>query len=73
MNTATKPAGLIVVCAWCTPRPELDALNLAHPGQISHTMCPPCTAKFEASFVPVLQVERVIEDAQRGRFQHGAA
>jgi len=64
---ALKPAGLLVVCAWCTPRPHLEALNLAHPGQVSHTMCPACTARFEASFTQVPAGERIIEEAQRAR------
>jgi hypothetical protein len=39
---------LIVVCAWCTPRAEQDALALQHPGQVSHGICPSCAAKLEA-------------------------
>jgi hypothetical protein len=35
------------VCAWCTPKPELDRLNRAHPGQISHGICKRCEAAFE--------------------------
>jgi hypothetical protein len=33
------------VCAWCTPKPELDRLNCAYPAQISHGLCPACAAR----------------------------
>jgi hypothetical protein len=42
--TQTPP--LIRVCAWHTPKPEIDRLNQQHPGQITHGMCPTCAAKF---------------------------
>jgi hypothetical protein len=35
------------VCAWHTPQAELDALNLAHPGQVSHTICEHCRPLLE--------------------------
>jgi hypothetical protein len=42
-----KPVALplIRVCAWHTPKPELDRLNRVHPGQITHGMCANCEAR----------------------------
>jgi hypothetical protein len=34
--------GIIVVCAYCVPRPRLEAINREYPGQVSHGMCPKC-------------------------------
>jgi hypothetical protein len=34
-------------CAWCTPRAELDALNVKYQGQISHSICELCAEKLE--------------------------
>lgn len=42
------PVVLQSVCAWHTPKPELDRLNRAFPGQISHSMCAACRVLFEA-------------------------
>jgi len=38
---------LYALCAWHTPQAEIDALNLAYPGQVTHTMCTSCAEKFE--------------------------
>jgi len=43
-ENAAVDAQLATVCAWCTPRAELEKLG---PG-ISHGMCPACAEKFEA-------------------------
>lgn len=43
-DNASVDAQLVTVCAWCTPRAELDALG---PG-VSHGMCPACVETFEA-------------------------
>jgi hypothetical protein len=34
------------ICAWCTPRAELDRLNARYPA-LSHGMCDACALKFE--------------------------
>jgi len=43
-DNAAVDAQLATVCAWCTPRAELEAMG---PG-ISHGMCPACVERFEA-------------------------
>ena len=36
-------------CSWCSDRAYLDALNLAYPRQVSHTMCARCLDAFETT------------------------
>jgi len=38
---------LISVCAWHTPKAELDALNVLYPGRVTHTICASCAILFE--------------------------
>jgi hypothetical protein len=38
----------VIVCAWHTPKLDLDAINRRFPGQVSHVMCPQCVVKFIA-------------------------
>jgi hypothetical protein len=45
MTDPKAPIALIRVCAWHTPKPELDRLNRVHPGQITHGLCPSCEAR----------------------------
>jgi hypothetical protein len=45
---------LTTVCAWCTPRAELEAMNRQFPSQVSHGCCKPCQ-------------QRVLAEAQRAR------
>jgi hypothetical protein len=45
MTPNPTPAPLIRVCAWHTPKPELDRLNRQHQGNVTHTMCPSCEAR----------------------------
>jgi hypothetical protein len=59
---ATDPTTpMIRVCSWCTPRAELERLNRAHRGQVTHLMCPACAARFEADLADQGQERR---DAQ---------
>jgi hypothetical protein len=46
--TPAPLVAIIRVCAWHTPKPELDALNAKHPGQVTHGMCAVCEGKFLA-------------------------
>jgi len=39
------------VCAWCTPRAELDRLNAKFPS-LSHGICPSCEVLFLAGVKP---------------------
>ena len=47
-----------LVCAWCNPTLHNPAL-----GHVSHGICKPCMARV----LPIPDVERFIEEAQRRR------
>lgn len=46
VTPASRPI-LFTVCAWHTPKAELDALSKQYPGQISHGLCPACALLME--------------------------
>jgi hypothetical protein len=39
------PKGFVVACSWCLTLPRLEQLAREFPAQVSHSMCPACTAR----------------------------